>query len=43
MSLSLDLYEVAVLVGSAFLVNYITSDGKTNWVRQTFLGRVSPT
>jgi len=27
-----DLYEVAVLVGSAFLVNYITSDAKTNWV-----------
>lgn len=31
----LDLYEVAVLVGSAFLVNYITSDSKTNWVRWT--------
>lgn len=30
-----DLYEVAVLIGSAFLVNYITSDAKTNWVRQT--------
>jgi len=27
-----DLYEVAVLVGSAFLVTYITSDAKTNWV-----------
>jgi len=27
-----DLYEVAVLIGSAFLVNYITSDSKTNWV-----------
>lgn len=27
-----DLYEVAVLIGSAFLVNHITSDSKTNWV-----------
>lgn len=34
-SSSLDLYEVAVLVGSAFLVNYITSDAKTNWVCPT--------
>ena len=34
----LDLYEVAVLVGSAFLVNYITSDAKTNWVRRLSLG-----
>jgi len=27
-----DYYEVTVLISSAFLVNYITSDGKTNWV-----------
>ncbi|KAF9653776.1 hypothetical protein BDM02DRAFT_3182767 [Thelephora ganbajun] len=27
-----DLYEVTVLIASAFLVNYITSDAKTNWV-----------
>ena len=33
MSSPLDLYEVAVLIGSAFLVNHITSDAKTNWVR----------
>ena len=28
----LDLYEVSVLIASSFLVNYITSDAKTNWV-----------
>jgi len=27
-----DLYEVAVLISSAFLVNHITADAKTNWV-----------
>lgn len=27
-----DLYEVTVLIGSAFLVNHITADAKTNWV-----------
>jgi len=27
-----DLYEVAVLIGTTFLVNYITQDAKTNWV-----------
>jgi len=31
LSLLFDLFEVAVLVGSIFLVNYITADGKTNW------------
>ncbi|ETW78302.1 H+/Ca2+ exchanger Vxc1-like protein [Heterobasidion irregulare TC 32-1] len=27
-----DLFEVTVLIGSCFLVNYITADAKTNWV-----------
>lgn len=26
-----DLFEVTVLIGSTFLVNYITADAKTNW------------
>ncbi|KAH8109088.1 hypothetical protein DFH11DRAFT_1515975 [Phellopilus nigrolimitatus] len=26
-----DLYEVAVLLGASFLVNYVTADSKTNW------------
>ena len=25
------MYEVAVLLGSCFLVNYVTADSKTNW------------
>ena len=37
----LDLYEVTVLVASAFLVNYITSDAKTNWVRQSYANQLS--
>ena len=37
----LDLYEVAVLIASAFLVNHITADAKTNWVRQIYAGRPS--
>lgn len=28
---SADLFEVTILIGSAFLVNYITADAKTNW------------
>ncbi|KAK7470975.1 hypothetical protein VKT23_002389 [Stygiomarasmius scandens] len=31
MSLLFDFYEVAVLLGSCFLVNYVTADAKTNW------------
>ncbi|THH13160.1 hypothetical protein EW146_g7031 [Bondarzewia mesenterica] len=31
-SLNADLYEVTTLIGSCFLVNYITADAKTNWV-----------
>ena len=27
-----DFFEVAVLLGSCFLVNYVTADKKTNWV-----------
>ncbi|KAI5122407.1 hypothetical protein M0805_002957 [Coniferiporia weirii] len=26
-----DLYEVAILLGACFLVNYVTADSKTNW------------
>lgn len=26
-----DFYEVAVLLGACFLVNYVTADSKTNW------------
>lgn len=26
-----DMFEVAVLIGSCFLVNYVTADAKTNW------------
>ena len=28
----LDVYEVALILGGCFLVNYITADNKTNWV-----------
>ena len=28
---SADVYEVAVLIGSCFIVNYVTADSKTNW------------
>ena len=30
-SFGIDLYEVGVLVGACFLVNYVTADAKTNW------------
>ena len=29
--LDLDLFEVVLLVGACFLVNYVTSDANTNW------------
>ena len=28
----LDFYEVALVLGACFLVNYVTADSKTNWV-----------
>ncbi|KAG7096686.1 hypothetical protein E1B28_004100 [Marasmius oreades] len=31
LSLLFDIYEVAILIGSCFLVNYVTADAKTNW------------
>ncbi|THV05420.1 hypothetical protein K435DRAFT_773846 [Dendrothele bispora CBS 962.96] len=31
MSLLFDFYEIAALLGSCFLVNYVTADAKTNW------------
>ncbi|KDQ09740.1 hypothetical protein BOTBODRAFT_58507 [Botryobasidium botryosum FD-172 SS1] len=30
-TLLFDLFEVAVLIGACFLVNYVTQDSKTNW------------
>jgi len=27
----IDLFEVVILLGSCFLVNYVTADAKTNW------------
>lgn len=27
-----DFYEVALVLGACFLVNYVTADAKTNWV-----------
>jgi len=29
--MGLDVFEVTMLVGACFLVNYITADSKTNW------------
>jgi len=31
MSLLFDLFEVALLLGACFIVNYVTADSKTNW------------
>ncbi|KAF5387910.1 hypothetical protein D9615_000100 [Tricholomella constricta] len=31
LSLLFDVFEVAVLLGACFLVNYVTADSKTNW------------
>ncbi|KAH9987960.1 hypothetical protein BJV77DRAFT_1061506 [Russula vinacea] len=31
MSMFFDLFEVVLLVGACFLVNYVTADAKTNW------------
>lgn len=30
-SFFLDLFEVAVLIGACFIVNYVTADAKTNY------------
>jgi hypothetical protein len=32
LTLVLDLFEVSVLLGACFLVNYVTADKKTNWI-----------
>ena len=32
-----DLFEVSVLLGACFLVNYVTADKKTNWIEGIFL------
>lgn len=40
----LDMFEVAVLVAACFLVNYVTSDAKTNWAEgQWFRIFLAPT
>ncbi|KAF8803776.1 hypothetical protein BYT27DRAFT_7109338 [Phlegmacium glaucopus] len=31
LTLLFDLFEVAVIIGSCFIVNYVTADSKTNW------------
>jgi Ca2+:H+ antiporter len=31
MALLFDLFEVCILLGACFLVNYVTADAKTNW------------
>lgn len=31
LTLLFDVYEVAILLGACFLVNYVTADSKTNW------------
>lgn len=37
MMLLFDFFELALLLGSCFLVNYITADAKTNWVEGLIL------
>ncbi|KAF5393657.1 hypothetical protein D9757_000296 [Collybiopsis confluens] len=37
MSLLFDLFEVTILVGSCFLLNYVTADSKTNWAEGSML------
>ncbi|KAN0135210.1 H+/Ca2+ exchanger Vxc1-like protein [Lactarius tabidus] len=37
MTLLFDLFEVTLLVGACFLVNYVTADGKTNWAEGSIL------
>ncbi|KAI0065181.1 hypothetical protein BV25DRAFT_1906270 [Artomyces pyxidatus] len=37
LTLLFDLFEVTVLVGSCFLVNYVTADAKTNWAEGIIL------
>ncbi|KAH9170190.1 hypothetical protein EDB89DRAFT_2230745 [Lactarius sanguifluus] len=37
MSMLFDLFEVTLLVGACFLVNYVTADGKTNWAEGSIL------
>ncbi|GJJ14263.1 hypothetical protein Clacol_008527 [Clathrus columnatus] len=32
-----DLYEVALLIGACFLVNYVTADAKTNWAGELLI------
>lgn len=37
MSLLFDLFEISVLLGSCFLVNYVTADSRTNWAEGSML------
>ncbi|KAL0949129.1 hypothetical protein HGRIS_009213 [Hohenbuehelia grisea] len=36
-NLLFDMFEVAILLGSCFLVNYVTADAKTNWAEGVVL------
>ncbi|KAA1470848.1 hypothetical protein DENSPDRAFT_836749 [Dentipellis sp. KUC8613] len=37
MTVLFDLFEVTVLIGSCFLVNYVTADAKTNWAEGSIM------
>ncbi|KAJ7591406.1 hypothetical protein C8J56DRAFT_783107 [Mycena floridula] len=37
MSLLFDLFEIAILLGACFLVNYVCADSKTNWAEGAML------
>ncbi|KAI0262088.1 hypothetical protein BC834DRAFT_829364 [Gloeopeniophorella convolvens] len=37
LSMLFDLFEVTLLVGACFLVNYVTADAKTNWAEGSIL------
>ncbi|TRM68459.1 hypothetical protein BD626DRAFT_534501 [Schizophyllum amplum] len=37
LTLLFDFYEVAIILGSCFIVNYVTADSKTNWAEGTAL------
>ncbi|KAF9534976.1 hypothetical protein CPB83DRAFT_803369 [Crepidotus variabilis] len=37
LTLLFDMFEVALLIGSCFLVNYVTADSKTNWAEGSVL------
>jgi Ca2+/Na+ antiporter len=32
LTFSSDFFEIAILLGACFIVNYVTADAKTNWI-----------